>query len=101
PPCSTAVRRGQECSRLDLLHQASLDGFDGDPQAFDRAVGQLDADALQVRTKLPLRDLGHVRADTAALLSDTFAMDDTALDGTPASDCTNSGHVGFPRLKRG
>lgn len=80
------------------MDQASFDGLNGNPEALDAAVGEFDADALQVGAELTLGDLGHVRADTAALLSDTFAVNDTPSGGTFSSDGTNSGH-GFLQLK--
>ena len=79
----------------DLLNEAGLESLDGNPDALDGAVGQLDADALQVRLEATLGGLGHVRADTAALLGDTFTVNDTARGRAFSSDGTNSGH-GFP-----
>jgi hypothetical protein len=102
PPQDAAVQKMERAGdRLNLLHEAGLDGLDRNPNALDRAVGQLDPDALEIRTEFPLRDLRHVRTDAAALLRDTFAVNDTALNGTPASDYTNSGHGEVPRLKKG
>ena len=82
--------RGESC--LGLLDEAGFDGLDRDPEAFDGAVGEFHADALQVRTELALRDARHVRADAAAFFSDTFAVDVVALGGTFASDSADSGH---------
>ena len=86
-------------SRLGLLDEAGLDGLDRDPKALRAAVRQLDADPLQIRTEFALRDAGHVRADAAALLGLTLAVDDRALDGTATGDCTDSGHDGFELIK--
>ena len=81
-----------------LLDEAGLDGLDRDEDALGAAVRELDADALEVRPEFALRDAGHVRADAAALLGLTFTVDDTALNGAFACDCTNSGH-GFELVK--
>ena len=85
--------------RLDLLHQSGFDRLNGDPDALHGAVRQLDANALGIGAKLTLRDLGHVRSDTAAFLSDTFSVNDTTRGGTFSGDGTNSGH-GFSSVKR-
>ena len=74
------------------MDQTSLDGFNGDPQTLNGTVGQLHANALNVGFELTLCDFGHVRADAAALLSDTFAVNDTSRGGTFSSDGTDSGH---------
>ena len=78
-----------------LLHEAGLDGLDRDPHALGAAVGELDLDPLQVRAEQAGRHAGDVRADAAALLGLTLAVDDRALDGTATGDCTDSGHDGF------
>src|SRR5476649_2690319 len=39
-----------------LLDEAGLDGLDRDPEALGAAVGQLHADALEIRAELALRD---------------------------------------------
>jgi hypothetical protein len=85
--------------RLYFLDQTSLDRLDGDPDAFGAAVGGPDADSLKVGAKLALRDAGHVRADAAALLRLTLAIDDRALNGTATGDCTDSGHDDFDLVK--
>ncbi len=69
-----------------LLDQAGLDRLDGDQHALRAAIGQADADPLEVGAELPLRDAGHVRADAAALLRLTLAVDDRALDGAATGD---------------
>ena len=86
-------------SSLDLLDEAGFDGLDGDEQALGAAVGELHADALKVGAELALRDAGHVRADAAAFLRLTLAIDDRALDGTATGDCTDSSHDGYKLIK--
>ena len=77
---------------LGLGDQSGLDGLDGHPQALRAAIGQFDADALQVRTELTGSLASNVRADAAALLRLTFTVNDTALAGAFTSDCANSCH---------
>ena len=81
-----------------LLDQAGLHGLNRNPHALGGAVGQLDADVLQIRPKLAARDGRHVRADATALLALALAVDDVAFDGLPAGDKTNSCH-GFSRVE--
>lgn len=90
---------GTTVGRSGLLDEAALDGLDRYPHALRAAVGGLDADALQVGPEFALGDAGHVRADPAALLRLTLAIDDRALDGTATGDCTDSGHDGFELVK--
>ena len=86
-------------AKLGLLDQSGLDRFHCDPHALGSAVGGLDADALKIRAEFALRDARHVRADAAALLRLTLAIDDRALDGTATGDCTDSSHDGFELVK--
>ena len=85
--------------RSDLLNESGFDRLYRHPQAFYSAVRQLNTDSLRVGAKFTLRDLGHVRADAAALLGDTFAVNDTTRGGTFSGDGTNSRH-GFSSVKR-
>src|SRR5882757_3253618 len=85
--------------RSGFLDQAGLDGLDRDPEALGAAVGQLDADPLEIRAEFALRDAGHVRADAAALLGLALAVDDRALDGAATGDCTDSSHDDFELVK--
>ena len=85
--------------RSGLLDQAGLDCLDRDPDALGPAIGGLDSDALKIGPELALRDARHVRADAAALLRLTLAIDDRALDGTATGDCTDSSHDGFELVK--
>jgi len=82
-------------SWLGLFDQARLDGFHRDPHTLRSAIGGFDADPLQIGAEFALGDAGHVRANAAALLRLTLAIDDRALDGTTTGDCTDSGHDGF------
>ncbi len=75
-----------------FLNQASLDCLHGDEHAFDSAIGQSDADALQVRTELAFGDARYVSADAAALLALSLAIDGAARGRTLTCDCTNSCH---------
>ena len=86
-------------SNLGLLDQAGFDRLDGDQHALGSAIGQLHADALKVRAELTLRDASHVRADAAALLGLTLAVDDRAFDRTTTGDCTDSSHGDFELVK--
>ena len=79
--------------------QAGFDGLDRDEHALRAAIGELHANALQVRAELALGDAGHVRADAAALLGLTLTVDAAALNGTFTGDCANSGHDGFGLVK--
>ena len=54
---------------------------------------------MKIRAELTLRDTGHVRADTSALLRLTFSVDAAALDGAFSGNCTDSGHGGLDWLK--
>jgi hypothetical protein len=83
---------------LRLLHQTGLDGLHRYPDALRAAVGELDADPLEVRAKLAFRDAGHVRADAAALLGLTLAVDDAALNGTTTGDYADFSHGDFYEL---
>src|SRR3954468_20976229 len=96
-----ATRRGLKGSKkgLGFLNQAGLDRLDGDQHALGAAVGQLDADALQIRAEFTLRDARHVRADAAALLRLTLAVDDRSFNRTATGDCTDSGHDDFELVK--
>src|ERR1051326_171889 len=82
-----------------LFNQTGLDRLHRYPDALRAAIGSLDPDPLQIGAKLPLRDAGHVRADAAALLRLTLAVDDRAFDGATTGDCTDSGHDGFELVK--
>ena len=93
------LKKGGGGAGLDLLHQAGLDGLHRDPHALDRAIGQLYADALQVRLKTTFRRLGNVRADSAAFFGDTFAVNDAPGGRAFSSDGTDSRH-GFSVIKR-
>lgn len=84
---------------LYLFDQAALEGLHGNPDALGAAIGGFDADALKVRPEFALRDTGHVRADSAALLGLPLTIDDRSLDRTATGDCTNSGHDGFELVK--
>ena len=75
-----------------LGDQTGLEGLDRDKHALDLAAGELDPHALEVRTELALGGLYDVRADTAFGAVLTFAVDDTAFDGTFAGYFTNAGH---------
>src|SRR5688572_2516927 len=98
-----AWSRGQKLNepdgRLCLLDEAGFDRLDRHPDALGAAVRGLDSDPLKVGAELALRDAGHVRADAAALLRLTLAIDDRALDGTATGDCTDSSHDGFELVK--
>ena len=85
--------------RLCLLDETGFDCLDGDPHALGPAVGGFDPDALKVGAELALRDASHVRADAAALLRLTLAIDDRALGGTATGDCTDSSHDGSELVK--
>src|SRR5690606_17758930 len=87
------------CS-LCLGDLACFDGLDADQHPLDLAAWQNNADPLKVRTKLPLCDFGHVRADAAALFRLPLAVDDAALDRALPCDLTNSGHFGNGKMKR-
>ena len=103
---ATMQSRAQKCDELrkcfrrsGLLDETGLDRLDGHPHALRAAVRGFDPDALQVGPEFALRDAGHVRANAAALLRLTLAIDDRALDGTATGDCTDSGHDGFELVK--
>lgn len=82
-----------KCVGLDLLNQAGLERFDGDPHPFGAASCGFDADALQVRAELARRDARYVRTDASALFALTFTVDPRAFGGTSTSDCANAGHI--------
>ena len=81
-------------SSLCLFDEAGLDGLYADPHALDLTRGEANLDALQVGTELAFRRFRYVRADTAALLALTLAVDDAAGGRTLACNCANSCHVG-------
>lgn len=100
-PATGWPRAKISCSkpRLGLLHHSGFNGLHGHPYPLGATVSGLDANALKIRPKLALRDAGHVRADAAALLRLTLAIDDRALNGTATGDCTDSGHDASSWLK--
>ena len=78
--------------RLRLADLAGLDGFSGDPDSLDLTAGQADADTLEVGAKRAFHDLGHVRADTATLFGEAFAVNAPTADGSFAGNGADSGH---------
>jgi hypothetical protein len=55
--------------------------------------------ALEVRPELAAGDARHVRADAAALLALTLAIDDVALNGAPTGDYADFCHGEWKWLK--
>ena len=77
---------------LGLLNEARLEGLHGDPDALRASIGHADADLLEVRAELALRDARHVRPDAATLLGLAFTIDDAPFDGTTTCDYADFGH---------
>ena len=78
---------------LDLLDESGLDGLDRNEDTLGAAVGGPDADLLQVRAELTGGDRGDVRANAAAFLRLTLAVNDGSHSGTFAGDCADSSHI--------
>ena len=98
-PAGSRGLRKRNSGSLGLLNQACFDRLDGDQHALRAAIWQLHANALKIWAEFALRDARHVRADAAALLGLTLAIDDRSFDGTATGDCTNSGHGDFELVK--
>lgn len=75
-----------------LGHLAGLDCLCGYKHSLDLAARELDADALKIWAELTLGNLSYVRADTAALLALTLAVNDAAARRAFSCDLANSGH---------
>lgn len=75
-----------------FFDESGFEGLDRNEDAFGAAVFGFDADALEVGAEFAFGGLGDVRPDAAAFFGLTFAVNDGALDGAFAGDCTNSCH---------
>jgi hypothetical protein len=66
---------------LSFLHQSGFDRLHGNEHPFGATIGQFNADALKVGTKLARCDTRHVRADTAAFLALSLTIDGATYGG--------------------